>query len=88
MSVIWANKLVPGSGTYLISIQGYMFRIVTLEGNSPPRKNRESSCKGDIKWICMARHETSSSYMADSQSQEDGIRPNKEIKTHDNAITT
>ena len=38
MSVIRENKLVPGSKTYLYSIQGYMFRISTLEGKSPAGK--------------------------------------------------
>ena len=46
-----------------------MCRIETLGGKSPLSKNRESSCKGYIKWLCMDRHETSSSYMADTQSQ-------------------
>ena len=63
------NELVPSSGTYLCSMQGYMCRIVTLGGKSPPGKNRESSCKGYIKWICMARHETSSGYMVEMQCQ-------------------
>ena len=65
----WANKLVPSSGTYLCSLQGYMYRIATLEGKSPPGKNRESSCKGYIKWLCMGRHDTILGYMADTQSQ-------------------
>ena len=69
MSVIKANKLVPSSGTYLFSMQGYMCRIATLGGKSPLGKNRESSYKGYIKWLYMARHDTSSSYMADNQSQ-------------------
>ena len=67
MSVIWVKKLVPSSGTYLFSMKGYMCRIATLGGKSPPGKNRESSYKGYIKWLCMARHETSSSYMAETQ---------------------
>ena len=69
MSVIRANKLVLRSGTYLCSMQGYMYRIATLGGKSPPDKNRESSSSGYIKWLCMARHETISSYMADNQTQ-------------------
>ena len=36
----------------------------------------------------MARHETSSGYMAETQCQEAGIRLNKAYKAHDNAITT
>ena len=34
----WENKLVPSSGTYLCSMQGYMCRIATLGGKSPPGK--------------------------------------------------
>ena len=63
-----ANKLVPSSGTYLCSMKGYMCRIVTVEGKSPPGKNRESSYKGYIKCLYMARHETSLGYMAENQS--------------------
>ena len=46
-----------------------MCRIVTLEGMSPPGKNRESSFKGYTKWLYVAGHETSSCYMVDTQSQ-------------------
>ena len=88
MSVIWANKLVPSSGTYLCSMQGYMCRIATLGGKSPPGKDRESSCKRYIKWLCMARHEISSRYMAETHYQESRVRLNKVGKSHDNAITT
>ena len=38
MSVKWEKKLVPSSGTYLCSMQGYMCKIVTLGGKSPPGK--------------------------------------------------
>ena len=69
-------------------MQGYMCRIVTLGGKSPLGKNRESSCKGYIKWLCMARHETSSGYMDDTQSQGIDIRLSEASKAHDNAITT
>ena len=69
-------------------MQGYICRIATLVGKSPPSKNRESSCKGYIKWLYMARHETSSSYMANLKVKEASIRLNKAGKAHDNAITT
>ena len=69
MSVKWENKLVPSSGTYLCLIQGHMCRIPTLKEKSPSRKNGELSCKGYVKWICLASHETISGYMADNQSQ-------------------
>ena len=36
----------------------------------------------------MARHETSSRYMAETQYQEANIKLNKAGKAHDNAITT
>ena len=65
----WKNKLVTSSRTCLCWMQGHMCRIVTLRGKSPPGKNRESSCKGYTKWICMARHEISLGYMDDTQSQ-------------------
>ena len=68
MSVIRENKLVPSSGTYLCSMQGYMCRISTLGGKFPLGK-RESSCKGYIKWLYMARHETRSGYMVETQCQ-------------------
>ena len=69
MSVIGEIKLVPSSGTYLCSMQGYMCRIATLGGKSPPGKNGESSYKGYIKWLCVARHEISLGYIVDNQSQ-------------------
>ena len=64
------KKLVPSSGTYLCSMQGYTCRIVTLGGKSPPGKNRESSYKGYIKWLYMARHETRLGYMAETTLKE------------------
>ena len=69
-------------------MQGDMCRIVTLEGKSPPGKNRESSCKGYIKWLCMDRHETSSGYMMILKVREVDISLNEAGKAHDNAITT
>ena len=66
MSVKWENKLVPNNGKYLCSMQGYMCRIATLGGKSPPGKIGNQAY---MKWLCMARHETSSGYMADTQSQ-------------------
>ena len=84
----WENKLVPSSVTYLCSMQGYMCRIATLGGKSPLGKNGESSCKRYIKWLWMARHETSSGYMADNQIQGSRQRLNMASKAYDNAITT
>ena len=56
MSVIRENKLVPSSGTYLCSMQGYMCRIATLEGKSPPGKIGNQAAN-DIKdgsaWLDM-----------------------------------
>ena len=69
MSVIRENKLVPSSGTYLFSMQGYMCRIETLRGKSPPGKKGNQAMKDIKKWLCMARHETSSGYMAETQCQ-------------------
>ena len=36
-------------------------------GGNPLRVKRESGCKGYIKWLCMARHETSLGYMDETQ---------------------
>ena len=55
-------------------------------GKVPSGKNRDSSCKGYIKWLCMARHETSLGYMDERQCK--GSWLNKVGKAHDNAITT
>ena len=65
----WEKKLVPRSGTYLCSMQGHMCRITTLGGKSPLGKNGESRCKGYIKWLCVARHETILGYISDNKSQ-------------------
>ena len=67
--MIGVSKLVPSSKTYLCSMQGNMCRITTIGGKSPPIKNGESSYKGYIKWLCVDRHETSSGYIANNQSQ-------------------
>ena len=48
-------------------MQGYMCRISTLGGKSPPRKKGIKLRRK--KWLCMARHETSSGYMAETQCQ-------------------
>ena len=45
MSVIRENKLVPSSGTYLCSMQGYMCRIATLRRESPPGKKGNHAAK-------------------------------------------
>ena len=66
MSVTKANKLVPSSGTHIFSMQGYMCRISTFGGKSPPGK-KGIKLRRIKKWLCMARHETSSGYMAEAQ---------------------
>ena len=53
MSVIRENKLVPRIGTYLCSMQGYMCRIATLGGKSPPGKTGNQAAKDIYK---MALH--------------------------------
>ena len=67
MSVIREKKLVPRSGTYLCSMQGYMCRISTLGGKSPPGKKGIKLRRIYKKWLYMAGHETSSGYMAETQ---------------------
>ena len=70
-------------------MQGYMCRIPTLGGNSPPGKNRESSCKGFIKhgstWLDMRQ---ARAIWLKLNVREAGVRLNKAGKAHDNEITT
>ena len=42
------NKLVPSRGTYLCSMQGNIFKIVTLGGKSPPNKKMGNEAAKDI----------------------------------------
>ena len=87
MSVIGAKKLVPSSGIYLCSMQGYMCRISTLREKSPPGK-RESSCEG---------HKNGSAWLDMRQAwdiwlkcnvRRADIKLNKAGKAHDNAFRT
>ena len=87
MSVIRAKKLVPSSGTYLCSMQGYMCSILTLGGKSPLDK------KGDK----MRRNKNGSEWLDMRQAwdiwlklkvREAGVRLKKVGKAHDNAIKT
>ena len=82
------NKLVPSSGTYLCSMQGYMCRISTLGGKSPPGKKGKPAAK-DIKigsawldmrqaWAIWLKHNVRGA----------SIKLNKAGKAHDNAFTT
>ena len=64
-----------------------MCRILILGGKSPPGK-KETSWEGYKKWLCMARHETSSGYMAEMKFRGANIKLNKVGKAHDNAFTT
>ena len=69
-------------------MQGHMCRIATLEGKSPPGKNRESSCKGYTKWLsCLDMIHTRAIWLI-LRVREAGIRLKKAGKTDDNAITT
>ena len=88
MSVIWENKLVPSGGTYLCSMQGYMCRIVTLGGKSPPGRIRnqvEKDIKYGSAWLDM-RH--ARAICLKLKVREGDIRLNESGKAHDNAITT
>ena len=69
-------------------MQGYMCRIPTLGGKSPPGKKGRSSCEGYKKWLCMARHETSLGYWLKHNVRGASINLNKTGKAHDNASTT
>ena len=88
MSVIWENKLVPSSGTYLFSMQGYMYRIATLRGKSPLGKIGNKATK-DMKygstWLDMRQ---AWAIWLILKVREVGIRLKKEGKAHEDAITT
>ena len=83
-----ASKLVLSSGTYLCSMQGYMCKIATLGGNSPPGKIQNQDAK-DIKdgsaWQDMRQ---SRAIWLILKVREASIRLNKVGKSHDNSITT
>ena len=86
--VLWARKLVPSSGIYLCSMQGYMCRISTLGGNSPLGK-KESSYEGYKKngsaWLDMR---PARAIWLKCNVRGAGIKLNKVGKAHDNAFTT
>ena len=88
MSVIRENKLVPSSGTYLCSMQGYMCRIAKLGGKSPPSKIGDQATK-DIKdgsaWLDMRQ---AWAIWLKFNVREANIKLNKAGKAHDNAFTT
>ena len=83
-----ANKLAPSSGTYLCSMQGYMCRISTLGGKSPPGKKGNQAAKDINKgstWIDMRQ---AWDIWLKRNVREAGIKLNKTGKAHDNASTT
>ena len=84
----WAKKLVSSNGTYLCSMQGYMCRIMTLGGKSPPGKIGTQAAK-DIKdgfaWLDMRQ---ARAIWMKLKVREAGVRLKKAGKAHDNAITT
>ena len=83
-----ANKLVPSSGTYLCSMQGYMCRISTLGGKSPPGKKWNQAAKDINKgsaWIDMRQ---ARAIWLKRNVRGAGIKFNKIGKAHDNAFTT
>ena len=88
MNVIGANRLVPSSGTYLCSIQGYMCRIATLGGKSPPGKKGNQAAK-DIKngyaWLDM--RQAQDIWLKRNVRSVD-VKLNKVGKALDNAFTT
>ena len=87
MSVIRENKLVPTSGTYLCSMQGYMCRISTL-GVKPLPVKMESSCEGcknGSAWLDMRQ---ARAIWLKQNVRGAGITLNKTGKAHDNAFTT
>ena len=87
MSVIKANKLVPSSGTYLCSMQGYMCRISTLEGNPLPIKGKQvaKDIKDGSAWLDMRQNWA---IWMKCNVRGASIKVNKAGKSHDNALTT
>ena len=88
MSVKWEKKLVPISGTYLCSMQGYMCRIETLGRKSPPGKtgNQATKDKKDgYAWLDMRQARV---IWLKLKVRETDVRLKKAGKAHDNAITT
>ena len=69
-------------------MQGYMCRIATLGGKSLPDKNRESSYKGYIKWLCMEDMRQAWAIWLKHNVREAGVKLNKVGKAHDNEIKT
>ena len=69
-------------------MQGHMCRIATLEGKSPPGKNRESGYKGYTNGSAWLDMRQSWAIWLILKVREAGIRLNKVGKAHDNAITT
>ena len=88
MSVIKVKKLVPSSGTYLCSMQGYMCRILILGGKSPRSKKGNQAAK-DIKngsaWLDTRQ---ARAIWLKRNVREANARLNKVGKDDDNAITT
>ena len=87
MSVIRENKLVPSSGTYLCSMQGYMCRISTLGGKSPPGKReiKLRRMKNGSAWLDMRQ---ARAIWLKHNVRGAGIKLKKAGKAHDNAFTT
>ena len=69
-------------------MQGYMYRISTLGGKSPPSKKRNQAAK-DIKngstWLDMRQDRA---IWLKRNVRGAGIKLNKTGKAHDNAFTT
>ena len=87
-SVMRENKLVPSSGTYLCSMQGYMCRISTLGGKSPPYKKGIKLgriYKNVFAWLDMIQ---AWAIWMKHNVRGAGIKLNKAGKAHDNAFTT
>ena len=87
MSVIRENKLVPSSGTYLCSMQGYMCRILTLRGKPLLVKGKQAAkdIKDGSAWLDMRQAQA---IWMKHNVRGAGIKLNKEGKAHDNAFTT
>ena len=82
------NKLVPSSGTCLCSMQGDMWRIMTLGEGLLPVKGMiklQKICKKGSTWLDMRQ---ARAIWLITQIHRADINLKKERKTHENEITT
>ena len=77
------NKLVPSSGTYLCSMQGYMCRISTLGGKKGNQAAKDT--KNGSAWLDMRQ---ARAIWLKRNVRGAGIKLFREGKAHDDAFPT